>query len=125
MTSSIIERLREEAIDEISVGYRTYKLNIKRGLKLQEDKCYGLVDFDIGILYLEKDMDHQTARETLVHELTHIALELGGLGGEEDTNLVGPYTNEHITTVLSRGWLSLINLNPRLFAIINERPTTD
>lgn len=125
MTNSIIERLREEGIDEISVGYRTYKLNIKRGLKLQDDKCYGLVDFDIGILYLEKDMDHQTARETLVHELTHIALELGGLGGEADTDLVGPYTNEHITTVLSRGWLALINLNPHLFSIINERPSTD
>lgn len=123
--NNIIDRLKTEGVEEILVGYRTYKLNIKRGLKLQEEKCFGMVDFDTGILYLEKDMDHETARETLVHELTHIALELGGLGGEEDTNLVGPCTNEHITTVLSRGWLSLINLNPQLFAIINEKPTTN
>lgn len=123
--NDLFRSLENESISEILVGYRTYKLTIKRGLKIHDDKCFGLVDFDIGVLYLEKDMDYETARETLVHELTHIALELGGMGGEDETNLVGPFTNEHITTVLSRNWLALMNLNPKLFKIINEGPTTN
>jgi len=120
--NNLFSKLEEEGVNEILVGYRTYKLTIKRGLKLHDDKCFGMVDFDIGVLYLEKDMDYETARETLIHELTHIALELGGLGGDEN-HQVGPYTNEHITTVLARNWLSLMNLNPKLFSIINERPS--
>jgi hypothetical protein len=34
---------------------------------------------------------------------------------------VEAHTNEEITTLTSRGWLTLINLNPKLFEIINEQ----
>ena len=117
----ILDRLVEEGITEVLVGYRSYRLNIKRGLREASEKCYGSADFDKGIISLEKDMDHETARETLVHELTHIVLELCGLGGNEDTGVVEAHTNEEITTLTSRGWLTLINLNPKLFEIINEQ----
>ncbi len=116
----IVERLAEESITEVLVGYRSYTLNIKRGLKEANEKCFGSADFDKGIISLEKDMDHETARETLVHELTHIVLELCGLGGHEETGIVPPHTNEEMTTLISRGWLMLINLNQKLFEIINE-----
>ena len=117
----IVERLAEESITEVLVGYRSYTLNIKRGLKEANEKCFGSADFDKGIISLEKDMDHETARETLVHELTHIVLELCGLGGHEETGIVPTHTNEEMTTLISRGWLMLINLNPKLFEIINEQ----
>ena len=117
----ILDRLVEEGITEVLVGYRSYTLNIKRGLREASEKCYGSADFDKGIISLEKDMDHETARETLVHELTHIVLELCGFGGQEDTGLVESHTNEEITTLTSRGWLTLINLNQKLFEIINEQ----
>jgi Zn-dependent peptidase ImmA (M78 family) len=116
----ILDRLAEEGITEVLVGYRSYKLNIKRGLREANEKCYGTADFDKGIISLEKDMDHETARETLVHELTHVVLELCGLGGHEETGMVSAYTNEEMTTLISRGWLMLINLNPKMFEIINE-----
>ncbi len=116
----IVERLAEESITEVLVGYRSYTLNIKRGLKEANEKCFGSADFDKGIISLEKDMDHETARETLVHELTHIVLELCGLGGHEETGIVPTHTNEEMTTLISRGWLMLINLNQKLFEIINE-----
>ncbi len=119
----ILQRLAEEGITEVLVGYRSYRLNIKRGLREASDKCFGLADFDTGIISLEKDMDHETARETLVHELTHVVLELCGLGGNEETGLVESHTNEEVTTLISRGWLTLINLNPKLFSIINEQIT--
>ena len=117
----IVERLAEESITEVLVGYRSYTLNIKRGLKEANEKCFGSADFDKGIISLEKDMDHETARETLVHELTHIVLELCGLGGHEETGIVPTHTNEEMTTLISRGWLMLINLNQKLFEIINEQ----
>ena len=117
----IVDRLAEESITEVLVGYRSYTLNIKRGLKEANEKCFGSADFDKGIISLEKDMDHETARETLVHELTHIVLELCGLGGHEETGIVPTHTNEEMTTLISRGWLMLINLNPKLFEIINEQ----
>jgi len=117
----IVERLAEESITEVLVGYRSYTLNIKRGLKEANEKCFGSADFDKGIISLEKDMDHKTARETLVHELTHIVLELCGLGGHEETGIVPTHTNEEMTTLISRGWLMLINLNQKLFEIINEQ----
>ena len=118
---NILDRLAEEGITEVLVGYRSYKLNIKRGLREASEKCYGLADFDKGVISLEKDMDHETARETLVHELTHVVLELCGSGGHEETGMVSAYTNEEMTTLISRGWLMLINLNQKLFEIINEK----
>ena len=121
----IVERLAEESITEVLVGYRSYTLNIKRGLKEANEKCFGSADFDKGIISLEKDMDHETARETLVHELTHIVLELCGLGGHEETGIVPTHTNEEMTTLISRGWLMLINLNQKLFEIINEKPNPE
>jgi Zn-dependent peptidase ImmA (M78 family) len=120
--NNILDRLVEEGIDKVLVGYRHYDIHIKRGLKQDNHKCFGLADFDKGIISLERDMEHDTARETLVHELTHVVLELCGLGAHEETGCVTPHTNEEMTTLISRGWLSIINLNPELFAIINEKP---
>ena len=63
-------------------------------------------------------MDPETARDTLLHEITHIALEICGLGGEEVTGIVKEYTNEEITTRLSRSLLLLMNLNKELFEVL-------
>ena len=46
----ILDRLVEEGITEVLVGYRSYKLNIKRGLREANEKCYGTADFDKGII---------------------------------------------------------------------------
>jgi hypothetical protein len=120
----LLERLKQENITSINTGYRTYDLNIKRVLKDSGNKCYGITDFDAGFISLERDMDHETAKETLLHELCHIALEICGLGGNEETGIVREHTNEELTTQVSRGFLLLMNLNPRLFEIINERLRT-
>lgn len=118
----LLDRLVSEKIVDIHAGYRKYQLIIKKGLSDNGSKCFGLVDFDKGVLYLERGMDHETARETLVHELCHIVLELSGLGGDEESGMIKPHNNEEITTLISRGFLMLVNLNPELFEIINERP---
>ena len=70
----IVERLAEESITEVLVGYRSYTLNIKRGLKEANEKCFGSADFDKGIISLEKDMDHETARKLWFMSLLTLSL---------------------------------------------------
>ena len=108
------EKIIAKKITDINVGYRTFTINIKRGLKEENHKCFGVTDFDKGVILLERDMDTQTARETLFHELSHVALELCGLGGEEGTGLIREQNNEDITRI-SRSFLLLMNLNKDIF----------
>ena len=117
----IISRLEEEGITNINAGYRTYELVVKKIIIDEGSKCWGLTDFHVGEIALIKAQTHETARETLIHELTHLALELTGLGADDD-DCVKVHTNEELTTQVSRGFLLLMNLNPKLFSILNERP---
>ena len=124
-TKNILDILVEKNITTVNAGYRTYQLNIKKGLKDSGVKCYGTCDFDEGVISLEKTMAHETARETLFHELTHLALEICSLGGDEETGIVPSKSNEEITTLISRAFLLLMTLNPELFEVLNEKPISD
>jgi Zn-dependent peptidase ImmA (M78 family) len=115
---TFLEVIQKKNLVKINAGYRSFRLDIKRGLKEEGDKCFGVTNFDKGTITLERDMDPETARETLLHELTHIALELCGLGGEETTDIVKEHTNEEITTRVSRSLLLLMNLNKELFEVL-------
>ena len=44
--------------------------------------------FDRCIIYLEIEVEDGTAKEVFLHELTHVALEMVGLGGSEDSDLI-------------------------------------
>ena len=50
--------------------------------------------------------------------MTHIVLELSGMGGEEGSGLVKERNNEEMTTLVSRGLMALMNLNTDLFKVI-------
>ena len=117
-SKTILDKIREENIETIEGGFRSFRIETKRVLKEEGQRCLGITDFDKGIISLDKDMDPQNARETLLHEMTHVALELCGLGGDETTDIVRERTNEELTTLVSRGYLLLMNLNPRLFELI-------
>ena len=77
----IIDRLQEEKITKVNAGYRTFDIHTKRVLKDDGEKCYGLTDFDKSTISLDTSMSPDLAKETLLHELTHIVLEICGLGG--------------------------------------------
>ena len=111
---SVLTRLEEEKIEFINAGWRSFRVDIRKVIKEDGQKCYGLTDFDEGVVSLARNMAPELARETLLHEITHIVLELCGLGGE---NIEG-HTNEEVTTLVSRSYLLLMNLNPKLFEII-------
>ena len=120
---TFLEVIQKKNLVKVNAGYRSFRLDIKRGLKEEGDKCFGVTDFDKGTITLERDMDPETARETLLHELTHIALELCGLGGEETTDIVKEHTNEEITTRVSRSLLLLMNLNKDIFEVLLNETT--
>ena len=62
----------------------------------------------------------ETTRETLLHEITHILLDITGLGGPSDSEKEKEIqvSNEDLTTRISRGFLLFKNLNPELAEII-------
>lgn len=121
--NDLFKEIKQKGIKSINAGYREYSLHIKKGLHHESTKLYGLTDFDEGKIELEENMDYETARETLLHELTHLVLELGGLGGSDEDDSVFPMKNEEMTTQISRGLLMLINLNKDLFdLILNGKP---
>lgn len=117
---TIIDRLQEEGIFSIDAGYRVYTLVFTNAIKHDGSACWGLTDFEKGQIQLHKNMEQDLAKEILLHEMTHIVLELGGLGGDEDKGIVEATENEHITVQVSRGMMLLMRLNKRLFQIINE-----
>lgn len=117
---TIIDRLQEEGITEIDAGYRKYKLILTTAISYNGSACWGLTDFEKGTISLHKNMEHDLAKEILLHEMTHVILELGGLGGNEEDGIVSGHTNEHITIQVSRGFMLLMRLNKQLFDIINE-----
>ena len=123
--NDLYKRLKQEGITSINAGYRRYALHIKKGLRQDSTKLFGLTEFDDGKISLEENMDYETAREVLLHELTHVILELTGLGGSEVDDSVLAMKNEDMTTLISRGFLMLMNLNPKLFEILNEGYTAN
>ena len=61
-------------------------------------------------------MEDGPARETLLHEICHMLLELCGLGGygEGETEEYIHASNEKITITMSRAMLMFARLNPEL-----------
>jgi len=118
MKNYLIEKLKTQKISTVNAGYRNYSLKMSPHILHHNDECLGLTDFESGEITLNSKMAPEVFRETLIHELTHLVLEMGGLGGDEKTDKVLPMTNESMTVQISRGLMLLIRLNPELFEII-------
>jgi Zn-dependent peptidase ImmA (M78 family) len=63
----------------ISILGRKYKIKQGKGLSYQGQPCLGLCDNLNKIIYIEKDQDDQTKRETCVHEFFHALLFISGI----------------------------------------------
>jgi hypothetical protein len=119
--TSLFEELAKKKITHVNAGYRKFKIVPTRNLYSEDTKCFGVTDFDRCIIYLEIEVEEGTAKEVFLHELTHIALEMVGLGGSEDSDAVphiSVYDNEQLTTILSRINMLLMNLNPQLYKLL-------
>jgi predicted SprT family Zn-dependent metalloprotease len=115
----LLDQLKKQGLTTINAGYREYELKFAPHIHHSGDECLGLTEFETGVITLNNKMATEVFRETLIHELTHLVLDLGGLGGDEKTDKVLAMTNEAMTIQISRGWMMLMRLNPELFTLLN------
>lgn len=112
----IYDRLADENITSVDLGFAVYQLRIMEVLHVDE---WAHTDTDAHEICLRCDLDDGPAREFLMHELTHCVLEVVGYTGQDENKIHGD-TNEDMTTKLSRGFLLLLRLNPELMAALCE-----
>tara|TARA_Y100001951_G_C11141053_1_gene183672 strand:- start:182 stop:589 length:408 start_codon:yes stop_codon:yes gene_type:complete len=123
----IFQRLAEESIDTFEAGWRPFSILVVKDLHADGSKVWGATDFDKCTISVEEECDQETARETLLHEITHVILSTIGFGGydkeemgdEHPDGYVEPTNNEHLTLQVSRGILQMMRLNSALFRILN------
>jgi hypothetical protein len=105
----------KESLQQVDVGWATFKIKIVKGLKSEKTNCWGTCDFDTYEIHIEEKMGDAPARETLLHEICHILLDLGGLGGgDEESEESVSTTNEKLTITMSRAMMMFARLNPEL-----------
>ena len=105
----------KESLQQVDAGWATFKIKIVKGLKSEKANCWGTCDFDTYEIHIEEKMGDAPARETLLHEICHILLDLGGLGGgDEESEESVSTTNEKLTITMSRAIIMLARLNPEL-----------
>lgn len=63
----------------VSILGRKYKIKQGKNLVYNGQPCLGLCDNIGRIIYLEKDQDEQTKKETLIHEAQHAFLFITGI----------------------------------------------
>ena len=110
-------------------GFRRFDIVVKENIVEGGTECWGSTDFDLCTIYLRAEADHDTARETLIHEITHVILAVSGFGGYDTDEMGGEFTdgyiaptnNEHLTLCVSRGIMCAFNLNKELFSILLEQ----
>jgi len=101
---------------EVNGGWGTFNIKVVTGLKSGKQNCWGTCDFDTYEIHVEKKMADGPARETILHEICHMLLELCGMGGEgegENEEYVWA-SNERLTITMSRAFLLFTRLNPEL-----------
>ena len=103
-------------LGEVNGGWGTFTIKVTKGLKSGKQNCWGTCDFDTYEIHVEKKMEDGPARETILHEICHMLLELCGMGGEgegENEEYVWA-SNERLTITMSRAFLLFTRLNPEL-----------
>ena len=101
---------------EVEGGWAPITIKIVTGLKAGKQNCWGTCDFDTYEIMIEKKMEDAPARETILHEITHMLLEYAGMGGEgegENEEYIWA-SNEKLTITMSRAMMLFARLNPAL-----------
>ena len=107
-------------------GWRKFDIVVKADLYEGGSECWGFTDFDQCTIYIRETNNFDIARETLIHEITHVILTTVGFGGYDHDEMGGEFTdgyiaptnNEHLTLCISRGFMSAFNYNKELFEIL-------
>ena len=95
-----------------NIGFKSYKIEQK---SLKKEKLYGCVDLEKNISPVDPNQTSADYRGTLLHEIMHVALDLFGLGDDDEMPTIG---NEYLTHVISNMLQLIQSLNKELFEFI-------
>lgn len=103
---------------EVITPLGRFSINIEPNVKDGESHLLGSMDMDTRTIHLSSDHSCSgSQKETFIHELMHLALELGGYLEDKDGEEVES-TVEKTTTQASRGLTYLMNMNKDLFIFL-------
>ena len=112
---SLLERLPTH----FNIGWTSFEFKLKSKIVDEGDDCYGITDFNLYTITLEKGMEDKIAHPTIIHEVCHVLMETQGLGGsdmDKEGSLIS--TNEIVTEACCRAMLIFKNLNPELWDLL-------
>ena len=98
----------------LNIGHKMYTIVQK---SLAKDNLYGCVEFEKSLITVDPNQCLADYKSTLLHEITHVGLDLFGLGDDDEMPQVA---NEYLTTVTSNMFILFTSLNPELFAFITS-----
>lgn len=110
-------------ISAVDFGYARFSITFVEDLKEDGEACWGATDLDKYEIRIERNMPVEMGADVLLHEITHIILNLVGFGGYPSNHgtkctidgLVPETTNEFMTETLSNGIKLSMNLNKKLY----------
>ncbi len=96
---------------KIKLGYFVYSLRLEQHVIGNGDElCYGLTDFERMEIQIDAKQSTQMQRETLFHELLHVALH--------DCGLVESDLEEKLIRVISPRVMQFMQDNPELVKVL-------
>jgi len=114
-------KLLENLPEALNVGWTSFKFVVKANLLKGPQKCYGITDFNLKTITIEKTLSNEVAQATIIHEVCHAFMETFGLGGDHESEEDKLSTsNEYLTEAACRCFLMFKNLNPELWKLLFE-----
>jgi len=114
-------KLLENLPEALNVGWTSFKFVVKANLLKGPQKCYGITDFNLNTITIEKTLSNEVAQATIIHEVCHAFMETFGLGGDHESEEDKLSTsNEYLTEAACRCFLMFKNLNPELWKLLFE-----
>jgi hypothetical protein len=113
----LIQEIFEAGITHVNAGWARFQLKFTSEMPCSPDECAGYTNLNNYTIYVDDRLSNEYFREVLLHEMTHLMMEISGYTNPSEEKEFNP-TNEELTTNLSRSLLLLIRLNPVLFKIL-------
>ena len=123
---SFEELLSKNNLNSINFGYASFYIKFIDGLSEEGESCWGVTEFDKYEIKLERSLPIYLGREVLMHEITHVILNLVGFGGykrdkagnETPDGYIPETTNEFLTEAITMGMTQAMRLNKHLFKVL-------
>lgn len=123
---SFEDLLNKNRIYSINFGYASFYIKFIDGLNEEGETCWGVTEFDKYEIKLERTIPIYLGREVLMHEITHVVLNLVGFGGyrrdkqgnDSPDGYIPETTNEFLTEAITMGMTQAMRLNRDLFKVL-------